>query len=298
MKAFFAFLVASLLVSCTKSARPEGQVTLREEGESKIGTYISTEHTFATSSYWIEGPTGLIFIDTQFLPIAAEKMLNAAEILTGKKVEMAIVLHPNPDKFNGTTTLQKRGIKVLTSDQVKAAIPKVHELRKGWFFDMYKPDYPSNAAVPDSFGAKTTELEAGGTKIKLHVMGKGCSDAHVVAQWGEHLFPGDLVTNGFHSWLELGYLDEWIQRIEQLKKLDVSYVYPGRGEAGDISLLDTEETYLKEVRRIVKAQRPKGKPTSKQIKALNAAIESRFPDLYFTKFAENGAEELWKRYSR
>lgn len=273
-------------------------MTLREEGEARIGTYISTDHTFSTSSYWIEGPTGLIFIDTQFLPISAEKMLDSAERLTGKKVDLAVILHPNPDKFNGTTALQKRGIKVVTSDPVKAAIPKVHELRKAWFFDMYKPDYPANAAVPDAFGSKTTEIEAGGTKIKLHVMGKGCSDTHVVAQWGEHLFPGDLVTNGFHSWLELGYLDEWIARIDQLKKLDVSYVYPGRGPAGDVSLLDNQEDYLKEVRRIVKAQKPKGAPTRKQIAALNVAIENRFPDLYFTKFVENGTEELWKRYRR
>lgn len=37
-------------------------------GDPRVGTYISSTWGFSTASYWIEGPTGLVLIDTQFLP--------------------------------------------------------------------------------------------------------------------------------------------------------------------------------------------------------------------------------------
>ena len=56
-------------------------------------------------------------------------LVAAAEKATGKKVSTAIVLHPNPDKFNGTAALQARGIDVITSRQVRELIPAVHQIR-------------------------------------------------------------------------------------------------------------------------------------------------------------------------
>jgi glyoxylase-like metal-dependent hydrolase (beta-lactamase superfamily II) len=297
MRIFFLFLL--LAVSCTKSTpRPDGQIVVREGFEGTVGTFVSDGAAFFTSNYWIEGPDGLILIDTQFLPSDTEKSVNWAQKLTGKKVVLAVVLHPNPDKFNGTATLQKRGIKVITSDQVLAAIPKVHALRKEWFYETYKPDYPVEAAKPESFGSKTTEIAAAGTKVKLHVMGKGCSDAHVVAEWNGHLFPGDLVTNQFHSWLELGYLDDWLARIDEMRALQPTSVHPGRGATGDADLLGAQETYLRQVIEIAKAEKPKGKVSANPLHSIQAKIESKHPDYRFTKFVENGLEAVWSRYAK
>src|SRR5258708_647955 len=102
-------------------------------GDSRVGSYTSSWNGFRTTSYWIEGPTGLILIDTQFLPCSALEMVEWAESVTGKKAVMAIILHPNPDKFNGTALYQSRGIKVVTSAHVLKLIPEVHKLRTEWF---------------------------------------------------------------------------------------------------------------------------------------------------------------------
>jgi glyoxylase-like metal-dependent hydrolase (beta-lactamase superfamily II) len=202
-------------------------------GDSRVGTYVSSTWGFSTTSYWIEGPRGLVLIDTQFLPSATAEALAWAEQATGKKVVLAVVLHANPDKFNGTAVLKKRGIRVVTSAQVRALIPAVHEKRKKAFFERYQPDYPAEVTLPDSFGDKTTELEAAGTRIKLHVPGPGCSEAHVAVEWEKHLFVGDLVASGAHSWLEIGKTDEWLKRLEELSALQPDFVHPGRGPSGD-----------------------------------------------------------------
>jgi glyoxylase-like metal-dependent hydrolase (beta-lactamase superfamily II) len=144
------------------ASRPKPSVTIRLSGllayafalnpvlaaTGDIGAYISPAKTFSTATYWIEGAQSLALIDTQFLPKEGLQAVELAEKTTGKKVTTAIVLHPNPDKFNGTKLMQQRGIKVLTSAQVLALIPEVHTIRWGWFGEEFKPDYPREAAQP------------------------------------------------------------------------------------------------------------------------------------------------------
>lgn len=256
------------------------QVVLSHEdtfaGDRRVGAYVSSSDGFSTVSYWIEGPTGLILIDTQFLLSAAEEALNWAEQATGKKVELAIVLHANPDKFNGTGVLKKRGIRVVTSSQVRALMPAVAEQRLRSFYERYKPDYPKELTLPDSFGDKTTELTAGGVTVKAHVLGPGCSDAHVAVEFDGHLFVGDLVASGSHSWLELGHTDQWLKRIDELWELSPRFIHPGRGPSGDRRLLRQEEDYLKSVIATVAAEHPRAKsvlPGEKLDAAGEAAVE-------------------------
>ncbi|HLL53067.1 MAG TPA: hypothetical protein VK447_05935, partial [Myxococcaceae bacterium] len=115
--------------SPNRALPPGASLVLRRTGtdfaepvdpDPRVGTYVSSSWGFNTSSYWIEGPEGLILIDTQFLLSAADEFVTWAEKVTGKKAVLAIVLHANPDKFNGTSVLRKRGIKVVTSAQVRA----------------------------------------------------------------------------------------------------------------------------------------------------------------------------------
>ncbi len=108
---------------------PEDATIQISYGDRRVGTIVSAPRSFSTNAFWIEGPNGLILIDTMFLLSDAEEALDFAEKATGKKVVMAIILHPNPDKFNGTQVLQKRGIKVLTSSQVLKLIPSIHKDR-------------------------------------------------------------------------------------------------------------------------------------------------------------------------
>lgn len=271
-------------------------------GDARIGTYVSSTWGFSTSSYWIEGPTGLILIDTQFLPSATEELLRWAERVTGKKVALAIVLHANPDKFNGTAVLRRRGVKVVTSAQVRALIPAIHERRVRAFHERYQPDYPREVTLPDSFGEKTTELSAGGVTIKAHVLGAGCSEAHVVVEFEKNLFVGDLVANGSHSWLEIGRTDEWLQRLTELRKLEPELIHPGRGPSGDARLLDLEESYLKAVVEAVAAERARPGMEQASGAALDAALarvkerlSQRFQGHRFAVFLDIGLPAEWRR---
>jgi glyoxylase-like metal-dependent hydrolase (beta-lactamase superfamily II) len=297
--------VAAMVCGCGSSSAPtrvrevpEGAAVTLVHGDARVGTYVSKPWGFSTSTYWIEGPTGLILIDTQFLPSAAEEAVDWAERATRKKVELAIVLHPNPDKFNGTLALRRRGIKVVTSEQVRALIPAVHEKRKGWFYDRYKPDYPVEVPLPEAFGAATRELSAGGITVKAHVLGAGCSEAHVVVQLDKHLFVGDLVANGSHSWLEIGRTDEWLRRLAELEKLEPDHVHPGRGPSAGGELLEREEAYLRRVITIVAAEKPTLPASDEALARVQAKIEEEYPGYGYSVFLKIGLPAEWERQAR
>lgn len=266
--------------------------------DGRVGTYVSKSDGFYTNSYWIEGPTGLVIIDTQFIPSATEELITWAEKVTGKKAVLAIVLHANPDKFNGAGVLQKHGVKVVTSSQVLALIPKVDALRRKWFYDRWKPDYPEKMPVLESFGDTTRQLEVAGLNLTLHVLGAGCSEAHVVVQFEDHVFVGDLVSNGAHSWLEIGKLDEWLKRIEEIRKMEPAYVHPGRGASEGPELLDREQGYLETVIKLVAEAKPHLPYKDEEIDAIKDKILARYPGYRFPRFVEIGLPAEYERQAR
>jgi glyoxylase-like metal-dependent hydrolase (beta-lactamase superfamily II) len=284
-------------VACGGSPAAAPPVTRADD----VGVFQSIPWGFDTMSYWIEGPEGLVAIDTQFLPSAAEKMIATAEAKTKKKFVLAIVLHANPDKFNGTAVFQRHGVKVITSEQVKKVMPEVHEKRVRAFYDRYQPDYPKELPSPDVFGDKTTDMTvAGGVKLRLHVMGAGCSEAHVVVERPDthDVFVGDLVANQNHSWLEIGKTDEWLKRIDELKKLAPSRVFPGRGQPGRASLLDDEETYLKKVIAIVAAEKPTLPRNEAAFERAKKSIVDAYPSYGYPVFLEIGLPAEWERQAK
>jgi Metallo-beta-lactamase superfamily len=203
------------------------------------------------------------------------------------------VLHPNPDKFNGTAALQARGVQVWTSAPVAAAIPAVHVIRTGWFAEDYQPDYPKAAAEPLSFGGQTTRVAWADLPMTLHVMGPGCSAAHVVAQVGDAVFVGDLVNPENHAWLELGTIDAWLARLDEIKALNPSRVFPGRGKPGGLEIVDQQAAYLRFVQQVVREAEPTGSLGWVRKLLLQRRIEAAYPQLGYPIFMRDGLAAVW-----
>lgn len=272
----------------------------------QVGRYVSSAWGFSTVSYWIEGPQGVVLVDTQFLPSAAEELVEIAERQTGKPVVAALVLHANPDKFNGTATLEARGIEVLTSAQVLDKIPEIHQKRVAAFGERYAPDYPTALPQPKSFGDASTTLHRAGLDLRVHVLGPGCSGAHVALEWDGHLFVGDLVANDAHSWMELGLSDEWLARIDELQALGAEHVHPGRGASGGPELLGAQARYLRRVQALIEAEhaalRQGGHPPSEAevdeaLARVRQTLAQEHPGYRYEVFLAIGLPAEWRRVS-
>lgn len=291
----------------TAPAAPLAGTWSRIPGASQVGRYVSSSWGFSTVSYWIEGDDGVVLIDTQFLPSAAQELVELVERETGKPVTTAIVLHANPDKFNGTATLQARGVEVLTSAQVLALLPEVHVKRLAAFGERYAPDYPTVLPQPASFGDDDVTLERAGLRLRLHVLGPGCSDAHVAVSWEGHVFAGDLVASEAHSWLELGHGDQWLERVAELQALQPTHVHPGRGPSGGPELLVAQAEYLRRVQALLTEEHTAltagGRtPTEQEVEdaldRVRATLEREHPGYRFAVFLKIGLPAEWQRIAR
>lgn len=276
---------------------PEGTFA-RDPQDRAVSVYVSKKWGFSTSSYFIEGPSGLVMIDMQFLPSAADEAIHLAQNATHKNVVAGIALHANPDKFNGATQVRGHGGKALTSSQVLELIPHIHEIRHTAFYERYKPDYPNTMPKLESFGDRDMTLEVAGVSLGIHILGAGCSESHVVITWKHHVFVGDLVANGFHSWLEIGKTDEWLKRLSEIRALGATRVHPGRGPSGDASLLAKEEDYLRTVISLVAAENPTNEEDDAGVSRAIAAVEKRFPKLDAPVFLRIGIPAEWARQAR
>lgn len=285
--------VASLApAACAGAHRPRLGVFAEDP---RVGAYVSSPWGFSTSSYWIEGPTGLILIDAQFLPSAAEAMIVAAEQATGKRAELAVVLHANPDKYNGVGVMRRRGIRVVSARQVIDRIPEIDVERRLSFAERYAPDYPDHLELPESFGDATTELTAGGARVTAHVLGPGCSNAHVIVQYEGNVFPGDLIANQNHSWLKEADIDSWLRRIDDMRAMNPRWVHPGRGPSGGPSLLSAEREYLQLAQSLVHSATPHIPEDAAAIERIEHRIEQAYPGHGFSVFLRLGIPAEWRR---
>jgi glyoxylase-like metal-dependent hydrolase (beta-lactamase superfamily II) len=276
-------------------------VLRRDETDSKVLSYVSVPWGFSTSSYFIDGPEGLVMIDLQFLPSAAEQAIAMVEAQTHKRVVAGIFLHPNPDKFNGASVLKAHGARVLTSTAVAEHVPHVHEIRLAAFYDRYKPDYPKAPPVFETFelkGSTPLPMKLAGVELALHGLGPGCSEAHVVVEWNHHVFVGDLVANGTHSWLEIGRTDVWVDRISEIQKLQPSRVHPGRGPSGGPELLTQQKTYLTDVMVLVGEERPGREDDEEGIERAKKRVLSKYPALDYGVFLDIGLPAEWNRQAK
>jgi glyoxylase-like metal-dependent hydrolase (beta-lactamase superfamily II) len=284
----------SLLITLFAVAQPG----LAASPDIHVGRYESSAWGFSTNSWWVEGPDGVVLVDTQFLPSATREVVDIAESYTGKKVVLAFVLHANPDKFNGTEYLTNRGIRVVTSAQVRKRIPEIDALRRTWFYDRYKPDYPKTLVLPESIGAQDTTIEAGGLAFKVHVLGPSVSRNHIAVEVGGHIFVGDILANRHHSWLELGLIDEWLQTLKNIEAFNPRYLYPGRGYASGEGLVGAQKRYLNDYRDVVaKIQRQAAFSEGIKKRVIDE-LDNLYPD-YGNKFFLNlGVEPVWNGVGR
>ncbi len=313
MRPAYPFMLAALVVlGCapkTETQPPAGIVDragsltwLASEPEAglRIARYTSSAWGFSTNSFVLEGPSGLVVIDTQFLPSAADELLDLLEQTSDRPVVAALVLHPNPDKFNGTARFQARGIPVLTSSSVAAAIPAVFEQRTRAFADRYAPDWPDQTPTPEHFADDLGELELAGLALHLHTLGPGCSRSHLAVEVEGELFVGDLVADGTHLWLELGQLAAWRARLAELGRLGARRVYPGRGHSRGPELLSDADTYLEVVEQAIARERARLGPNpalaarDEALAGIAAELEARWPERRLAVFIRLGLVAAWQ----
>ncbi len=230
------------------------------------------------------GNETLVF-DCFISPKAARDLKKAAEELTGNDVKYLINSHFHNDHIRGNQVFS--GAEIIATQKTKELIEKTepeeleyekkvvddriesmqkeidgetdprkleeHKMWLGYYkaikesFDEYK------TKLPDKIIKDTLVIQGKDRKVILFSRGKGHTESDMVLLLPEDkiLFTGDLLFIENHPWLGDGFLEEWIEYIEELKKLDVEQIVPGHGPVGKTQNLDEMIIYIQTITNLV-----------------------------------------------
>jgi hypothetical protein len=261
-------------------------------GADDVGWYESPDVLPTARSYWIAGSQGLLILGAQATDAQAEAMLREAQARTGRKALMAVVLAPVSAQFNGAAALQKHEVKVYTSQQVAAAIAATSTQLPS----PARPGRePAGGAKLASFGDTPRQMLIGGMQFQLRPVGRGTAAAHVVVEYDNRLFAGDLVSGPVHPQLAGGSLEAWFQRLRELRMLKPRTVYPAAGEPGGVALIANQMIYIKQLMGFVAAENPRGAAGPDALARVKEKMVHAYPNYRAPERLDALVLEEWRR---
>ena len=212
--ALSVFLAASLLaLGCLGAAAQDEDFSI----DNIAGEVYRFRHRFHYSVFAVT-PDGIIATD----PInagAAEWLKAELKKRFNLPVKYLIYSHEHPDHISGGEVFADTAI-VVAHERAKAKI--IGENRR--------------TAIPHvSFSDRMT-IELGGTEVELSYLGRNHSDNSIVVRFPRErvLFAVDFIpveTVAFRDFHD-GYIEEWIDSLGRVERMDFDILAPGHGRLG------------------------------------------------------------------
>ena len=241
-----------------------------------IHPYTAAPDKFFVNSFIVEGETGLVLIDTQFLLSSARDVADRITAL-GKPLDAVIITHPHPDHFNGLPTILDAfgPVPVYANRPTIETIAATQADKRAAWTPIYGDDYPLTDAFPDHALGSDETLTLAGIEFRLIDLGPGeCADNSVIHLPGaDALITSDLVYSGCHPWMAEHRIDQWLAQLDRVGAAfpTVTTVYPGHGAAGGRELLDAQRAYLDDFRDLVASHARAGALDEPAMAAIRAA---------------------------
>jgi cyclase len=197
---------------------------------------------------------GVVVVDSEINPRAAEVMLRAIRKVTAEPILYLINTHAHGDHtFADHVFHPTKGI--IAHERTKVAL-------KNRGAQMLR-EYPKIVGAGNAAGAKVTlptltftdqmTLPVAGRTILLRYLGIGHTVGDIVVWLPNErvLFTGDLVYVNQLPWLGEGETREWLNTLDRMKTLPYEHIVPGSGPVGNRRSVDRFERYLSDLRRAV-----------------------------------------------
>lgn len=245
-----------------------------------------TQPGFASVNSWlIETDDGVVLIDSQRVLSIGSEVASMIQ-KTGKPLLAIIITHPHPDHFGGLAALKEAFPEVLVYAS-KATTEVIRTDSNGYQAatrEVVPDDSPETFPVPTEEFSNGDVLRFGSLELVVDEIGAGESEAMTMlyATKENSLFVTDLVANKMTGFLLEGRSGEWLDQIEQVRNqygAKKPTIYPGHGAKGGFDqLLTGQETWLKDIRRLVSDALNDGTLSEAEISKIAFELDELYPN--------------------
>jgi glyoxylase-like metal-dependent hydrolase (beta-lactamase superfamily II) len=234
-----------------------------------LHVFTSDAAGFNTHSVWYDDGMEVTVVDAQFTTQAAEALVADIRKTTTSPITRIIVTHPNSDKFNGLSVLNKEGAESIASAKTAANMPGADAYKRYFWINIAKAfteaTYPKLETIKTTYtGKHVITLKSGETISLFELSEPGISSNQTVVRIDQSgdLIVGDLVHSNNHAWLEGGIVDGkpvptiagWKADLAEIATLGKGKVYGGRGDFLPVAEAVAQQTaYLDKVDEVVNA---------------------------------------------
>lgn len=230
------------------------------------------------------GDETLVF-DCFISPTAAKDLKKAAEELTGNRVKYLINSHFHNDHIRGNQVFTDADI--ISTEKTKELIEKnepeelkweasvvdkriettlksiseesdsnkmeEHKMWLGYYQAIKESSGKYKITLPNILFQDTMKIIGSKRNAILFTRGKGHTESDLVLWLPKEmiLFAGDLLFVQNHPWLGDGSITEWMNYLDELKKLNAKFIVPGHGVVGNNQQIDILIKYIKTVNGLV-----------------------------------------------
>jgi cyclase len=260
------------------------------------------------------GDETLVF-DSFISPEAAKDLKKAAEELTGHKVKYLINSHFHNDHIRGNQVFNDA--EIISTERTKELIEEYEPEELKWeagvvdqriestlksiseetdtnkleedkmWLGYYKAIKESmgeyKITLPNVFLKDTIIIKGSKRSVLLFTEGKGPTESDIVMWLPEEkiLFAGDILFLERHPWLGDGFVEGWVDYIDDLIKLNAKFVVPGHGPVSKNLQFDQLIKYIQTISALVD-DAIKNNFTDEEIKAI--AIPDEYKSWWFGLF--------------
>ena len=287
--------------------------------------------TVGANSVIIINENDVTLVDTHISPAAAWVLLDELRAITPKPVKYVILTHFHYDHAHGTQIFGN-DVEIIGHEFTRDILLKDAE---GKLFKSYIAGLPASIeAVTGRVAAETdparkaqlaVQLESavanqasqaevravpptvtlkesmtlfrGNREIQLLYLGRGHTGGDVVVYLPAEriLCSGDLMTNGTSNMVD-GFADEWVNTLDNLKKLNFDTVLPGHGEAfTGKEKITAYQAYLRDIWTQVNALKKQGLTPEDAAKRVDMTVhKTTFPTITGVGVSAQGVSRMYE----